>query len=259
MPNTRLSPAPWVITGGASGFGRAFAHRLTRQGASVSLWDRDAEALRAVRDELGVAGHDEVLDVRDEEAVLSAAERTAAALGSVGHVIACAGILRVGDALDVGPDARRSMMDINFHGSVSTAHALVPHLRAASGRSVVLFVGSVAGMRGFPGLAAYGASKFAVIGYAQALRAELHGSGVDVRVLCPPAGDTPMVRNIEKMPPVYRLSALVSAETVVDAAMAGMQGNEWRILVDARSKVVSAVDRAVPGIVDRVVGWASKT
>ena len=252
-----MTKGPWVITGAASGFGREFAQRLAARGETLALWDRDKEGLAETSRLVGSARHQTfVVDVTDEEGVLATARATQATLGSVAHVINSAGILRVGDASNVTPADRRAMMDINYHGSVSVTHALLPQLQSSSGRSVALFIASVAGLRGFPGLAGYCASKFAVVGYGQALREELHGSNVDVRVLCPPAGDTPMLRNVEHKPGVFKLSPPVSAAQVVDATLRGIEREPWIILVDASSKVVRRVDRLAPKLVDQLVRFA---
>ncbi len=249
----------WVITGAGSGFGRVFAQRLAERGATLALWDRDAAGLETTRALLGNARvHVQVVDVTDAAAVWHAAEATRDAIGPVAHVVHSAGILRVGPVKALGSDDHARMMQVNYLGSVHVTQALLPQLEAASGRSTLLFVASVAGLRGFPELAGYCASKFAVVGFAQALRDELHGGRVDVRVLCPPPGDTPMVRQLEKVPPVYRLSRLYSAEEVVDAALRGLEGRSFAILVDASSKLLHKVGAIAPGVVDRVVRFAAR-
>lgn len=248
-----------VITGAASGFGREFARRLAARGATLALWDVDKAGLAETKSLLtGARSQTFVVDVRDTAAVNATAEATRATLGPVAHLINSAGILRVGSAEQSGVEAARMMMDVNYTGSVNVALALLPQLRVAEGESSLLFIASVAGLRGFPGLSGYCASKFAVVGYSQALREELHESGVNVQVLCPPAGDTPMFRNIENKPAIFKLSSICSAKEIVDVALRGMERDEWLILVDAKSKVVRRVDRLVPGLVDRIVRITTK-
>ena len=79
-----------------------------------------------------------------------------------------------------------------------------------------------------------------------------------MRVLCPPPGDTPMVRSLAKVPPIYKLSRLYSAEEVVDATMKGLDGNAFTLLVDANSKLLHRVGAIAPGLVDRIVRFASR-
>jgi short-subunit dehydrogenase len=143
---------------------------------------------------------------------------------------------------------------------VHVALATLPLLRATgtkAAKSTLVLVASVAGLRGFPQLAGYSASKFAVLGFAQALRDELAGSGVDLRVLCPPPGDTPMVRDLPQRPPVYKLSRLFTAAEVVDGLLRGLEGDEWILLVDVGSKAMWRAGRVAPGLLDRLVRWAS--
>ncbi len=251
---TVRADGPWVITGAASGFGREFARRLAKQGHSLALWDRDREGLAETSKLLGGARHQTfVVDVTDPAAIEATAQATRATLGPAAHLINSAGILRVGPSEEIGADQRKAMMDINFHGSVNVAHALMPQLFERQGESVLLFIASVAGLRGFPKLAGYCATKFAVVGYAQGLREELHGRGVDVRVLCPPPGDTPMLRNVEKKPAIFKLARTASAAEVVDAALRGIDGSEWQILVDVGSKLVRRIDLTAPVLVDRLI------
>lgn len=245
----------WVITGAASGFGRELARQLTARGERVALWDIDQAALSAAASELGAAYH-EVVDVTDPDSVHAAAERTRAAAGPIAHAVHSAGVLRVGPAADMAPGDFRAMMDVNYFGSVHVMQALLPDLRNAgtpSAPATLLFIASVAGLRGFAELAGYSATKFAVLGLAQSVRDELTGTGVDVRVLCPPAGDTPMVHNLPRRPPIYKLSPLMSAEQVVTAALRALDRRDWLILVGARSKALWRVNRAAPGLVDTVV------
>src|SRR5690606_9988867 len=255
----RRAKGAWLVTGAASGFGAEFARRLRARGERLVLWDRTGGPCREIGREL--EAHVEIVDVVDPRSVAGAAERSREAVGAIAHVVSCAGILRVGPAESMSADDLRAMMDVNFHGSVNVVSALLPALEAATlggGKATVLFVSSVAGLRGFPLLAGYSASKFAVLGYAQALRGELRGRPIDVRVLCPPPGDTPMVRALPEVPPVYRLSRLYTAAEVVDAALAGLESSGFKILVDPGSKALHGVDRFAPSVVDGVVALAEQ-
>lgn len=249
----------WVITGAASGFGREFARQLAEGGDPIALWDRDDAGLEETARAIPQARtHRVVVDVTDPAAVRRAATETLESLGAVAHVVHCAGVLRVGPAEQMPAEDYAAMMQVNYLGSVHVAQALLPQLREARGRATLLLVASVAGLRGFPELAGYCASKFAVVGFAQALRAELHGTSVDVRVLCPPAGDTPMVRNLPRRPAIYKLSPLMSADDVVAAALAGLDRRPWLILVDARSRALHKVGALAPGLLDRIVRLATR-
>jgi short-subunit dehydrogenase len=248
----------WVVTGAASGFGREFARRLAARGQSLSLWDRDAEGLERTRAILGSGArvHTTTVDVADTASVARAAESARREAGPIAHLVNSAGILRVGPAVEMNAADYRAMIDVNYLGSVHVASALLGDLRAAASpkrRAILLLVASVAGLRGFPELAGYCASKFAVLGFAQALRDEVAGTGVDVRVLCPPPGDTPMVRNLPYVPKIYELSPSLRAEEVVSGALAGLDRREFVILLDVRSRAMSLVNRVAPALMDGIV------
>ena len=237
----------FVVTGAASGFGADFARRLRARGERLVLWDRAEAALVAIGRELDA--HVEIVDVVDRDAVEAAAARSLEAAGPLAHVVSSAGVLRVGPAASMSPDDLRVMMDVNFHGSVNVVSALLPSLEAAA---------AAGGHARVPFLAGYSASKFAVLGFAQALRGELRGRPVRVHVLCPPPGDTPMVHAVTDLPPIYRLSRLYTAAEVVDAALAGLEGDAFKILVDPGSKALHGLDRLSPPLVDGIVALAEK-
>lgn len=254
MANNGRARGAWVITGAASGFGRALARRLDARGETLALLDRDRAGLEETRAMLsGSRVHLETVDVIDDGAVREALDRAAGELGAIANVFHSAGVLAVGAAGDVAVSDYRRMIEVNYLGSVHLALAALPHLRTAPGRATLTFVASVAGLRGFPQLAGYSASKFAVLGFAQALADELAGSNVSVKVLCPPPGDTPMVRNLEKLPPVYKLSPLFTAEEVADAALRELERPGLVALVDLRSKALWRVARLAPRLLDLVV------
>lgn len=256
----QLAKGAWVITGAASGFGREFARRLAGEGHSLALWDMNAAGLAETKALCtGVAVDCQEVDVTDPESVARAADASTTALGPLAHAVNCAGVLRVGAAENVSPADYRLMIEVNYLGTVHVSQALVPHLRAAGpGRKTLMLVASVAGLRGFPQLAGYCATKFAVVGFGQALRDELRGDDIDVKVLCPPPGDTPMVQQLETLPPVYKLSRIFTAPEVVDEALASVERPDWLVLIDVGSKALWRLGRLAPAVVDRVVRWADR-
>jgi short-subunit dehydrogenase len=153
------------------------------------------------------------------------------------------------------------MMATNYLGSVHVAQALLPHLEEAAargGRATLLLVASVSAVRGFPQLAGYCASKFAVMGFAEALRVELRDRPVSVRVLCPPPGDTPMVRDLPSLPPVYKLSRMFTSEEIVDSALKGLERDQDVLFVDLGSRATRRLNQLAPGVLDRVLHLAGK-
>ncbi|MCB9591733.1 MAG: SDR family oxidoreductase [Sandaracinaceae bacterium] len=251
--------AGWLVTGAGSGFGREVARRLAGRGERLALLDRDRAGLDATAALLdGPAPHLEVADVTDPPAIREAVERSERALGALGHVFHSAGVLATGHVEELPAAEYRRMIEVNYLGSVHVAQATLPALRRASsrGRATLTLVASIGGLRGFPEMAGYCASKFAVVGFAQALAAELVGTDVEVKALCPPAGDTPMVRNLERRPPIYKLSPLFSAETVVEGWLDQLDRRDRVALVDLQSKALWRLDRLAPRVVDLVVRLA---
>lgn len=256
LAGMRRAKGAWVITGAASGFGREVARRLSARGESVALWDRNRVGLEETRSLLeGGRAHLEEVDVTDPASLAEARARSEEALGAIGHVFHSAGVLAVGPVEEVSAEDYLRMLEVNALGTVHVTQALLPSLRraATSGRATLTLVASVAGLRGFPQLAGYSASKFAVVGFAQALSDELHGSGVAVKLLCPPPGDTPMVRDLAELPPVYALSPMFSAAEIVDAWLREVDRPGLHALVDLRSKALWRVARYAPRLLDLIV------
>lgn len=188
------------ITGASSGIGRAVALELARRGHTVLASARRADRL------LELAGsapqghvHPLPLDVRDRVAVADAVARAEHRLGPVGTALLNAGISHVGDeAFDADGLAR--LFAVNVGGVANGIAAVLPGMLARR-RGRLMLVASLAGYRGLPRSAAYGASKAAVIALAESLRLDLHPHGIIVQVVNPGFVRTPMTdRNDFPMP-----------------------------------------------------------
>ena len=193
------------LTGASSGIGEALARHYASIGAVVGLFARRAGRLDEVRRSL--SGPSEIYpgDVRDLAAVSVAAEDFMTRHGVPDIVIANAGVSH-GTLTEVAEDAKvfREIMDTNVLGLVHTFHPFVKPMRDRGSGSLA-GIASVAGFRGLPGAGAYSASKAAAIRYLEALRIELHGSGVHVTTICPGFIETPMTsRNPYPMPFIIR-------------------------------------------------------
>lgn len=257
MAPPRLGEGAWVVTGAASGFGREFARRIAGRGASLVLFDRDADGLAETARMLGGARvHHATVDLLDDGAFARAVGEARDALGSVAHCVHCAGVLKFGRVESMAIEDFRRMMEVNYLGTVKVAQAVLPHLRDAArgGRSLLLLTASIAGLRAAPEVGAYSASKFAVVGLAQALRDELAGTGIDVRALCPPPGDTPMLRNQPSLPPIYKVTKTLSAEQIVARALDAVDhDHRLEMLVDAPSRALIAASRFAPALSEWIV------
>lgn len=171
-----------VVTGGASGIGAALVARLCAAGVKVASID--------VRPAPGALLSVET-DVGDPAAVHAAVQRISAELGAPTLAVHCAGITRDGMLWKLDPEDWDAVLRVNLAGAWHLVRAVVPHLRAAGGGSVVL-VGSINGARGKIGQSAYAASKAGLVGLAKTAARELGRFGVRVNVVAPGFVVTPM-------------------------------------------------------------------
>ncbi|NNF04421.1 MAG: SDR family NAD(P)-dependent oxidoreductase [Rhodothermales bacterium] len=174
------------ITGASSGIGRAMAEEFARRGSRVALSARRNELLEEVR--RGLGGRDDhlcvPLDVTDLASVFEAADRIRQDAGLPDVVVLNAGIGQRSKVVQTDPDVERRIMDVNFFGATNVAHAVLPAMvERNSGRIAVM--SSIAGKIAPPGHATYAASKHALHGWFEGLRAELYGTDVGITMICP--------------------------------------------------------------------------
>ena len=192
-----------LITGASSGIGRALAVELGRRGARLGLTARREAELLSVAEEVRRAGGEALAlpaDVRDPEAIRSAAESVREKWGRVDVLVANAGMstTTAGTSLDAGEAS--DVISINVLGVVNSVAAVLPDmLRRGSGHLVA--ISSLASYRGMPKSGAYSASKAAVSTFFESLRVDLRESGVDVTVIHPGFIRTPMTAGRKKKLP----------------------------------------------------------
>lgn len=186
-----------VITGGGSGLGAAMADLFAAEGASIALLDIDGERAEAKAEELRGRGTETIamrVDVADTASVEAAAKAVRDKFGGCDVLCANVGVQQFG-AIDRLTDHDWDwVMSVNFRGVVNTVGAFLPLLRASEGQRHVLLTASASFFQLGARMAAYVASKFAVVGYGEVLRQELAAEGINVAMLFP-AGM--MTRHIE--------------------------------------------------------------
>ena len=180
-----------IITGAASGIGRELSQRLARRGDHLVLLDVNAEGLATVAEALiGVASlaggsvRSHVVDVRDADAVARAVEHTWNDFGRVDVMVNNAGIGIGGPAEEMTAEHWQRVFDVNISGVMHGVAAAYPRMVAA-GAGQIVNIASLAGLVPSPFLAAYGASKHAVVGMSVSLAAEAAGTGVSITCVCP--------------------------------------------------------------------------
>ena len=180
-----------LVTGGGSGIGRAIAEALAQAGVTVTICGRRLDALEAV-----AAGnpriHAQVADVTDENSVAELYETAQAARGAFDIVIANAGMAVSAPAGKTSLDLWQQTMNVNLTGAFLSVRPAVDTMRKSGGGRIV-FIASIAGLKGAPYISAYVASKHGVVGLTRALAAELAHTEVTVNSVCPGYVETPML------------------------------------------------------------------
>ncbi|MBI4950492.1 MAG: SDR family oxidoreductase [Myxococcales bacterium] len=246
-----------VITGGSSGIGLALAKRLVRLGSAVVLVARRKDVLDAARAELlrdapGASVEVVALDVARADDVTRAMAEVVAK-GPVDVLVNNAGVVMPGRFLELPLEEFRTMMDVNFFGTVHLCKALLPHMvERKSGH--VLNVSSLAGVIGIYGYTPYAASKFALCGFSQALRAEMWPHGVRVSLCLPPDTDTPQLafesqHKPEETKAIAGTVKTLSADQVAKRMVDGMARGAFEIYPDMGSRMTAFAHGAVPSVV----------
>ena len=211
-----------LVTGASSGIGFLLAKRFAMGGACVALVARRRDRLESLAEEVRRLGREALVvpcDVEDRAAVSAAADEVMAAFGPVDILVNNAGYGHHRRFLDWDVDDMERMMRVNFFGSLYWTKALLPPM-VARRRGWLVFMASVAGKLGVPEESAYAASKFAMVGLAEALAIEVADADVHVLTVCPGTIHTDFfdAEALARMPPVAR-RMMVEPESLVDAIM----------------------------------------
>jgi short-subunit dehydrogenase len=208
-----------IVTGAASGMGRALCRELARVGMRLGLLDRNESGLCSLAAELTGAGTRcavAAADVRDRRGVRAAVDSLAAALGPVELLVACAGITGATLVEDLAVEEAENILRVNLLGVAYAMDAVLPGM-LARGRGHVVALSSLAGCRGVPFSAAYCASKAALINYLESLRAPLRRRGVTVTTVLPGFVRTPLLENARVQAPVAWIEPQEAARHILQA------------------------------------------
>ena len=205
--SNRFKDRTAIITGGASGLGKAVAARIFAEGGSVVLWDVNANLLEVAAQENGAKGVVAV-DVSNSNDVTEAVTKSIALLGKIDILINAAGITGATQPVWEFPiDSWLRVMDINLNGLFYCCRSVVPHMLTNNyGR--VVNIASVAGKEGNPNASAYSASKAGVIGLTKSLGKELAAKNVIVNALTPATFDSPILDQLPQSQVDYMRSKI---------------------------------------------------
>ena len=230
-----------AITGGARGIGKATAKALAQKGARVAIGDLDKPLAEKAAAELGTEAVGLALDVTERDSFASFLDQVAERLGPPDVLINNAGIMPIGPFVDEDDATARRMIDINVHGVIYGMKLAIPGM-LARGSGHIVNLASQAGKAGLPGGATYCATKHAVVGLSEAVRAELRDSGVEVSVVMPAVVDTelgsglPDTRGVKKLAP----------EEVANAIVKAVQFPKFDVWVPASSAAIDKLMHPLP-------------
>ena len=250
-----------LVTGAASGIGRAIATRLAAAGAVLYLTDRNTDELEAVAAEIVAAGGEvpvaQPADVRAPEQVAALADAVHGVTPAVDAVLNVAGIAIWGTVERMSHEQWRSVIDINLMGPIHVIENFVPPMIAAGRRGHLVNVSSAAGLIGLPWHAAYSASKFGLRGVSEVLRFDLARHGIAVTLVCPGAVATPLTGTMAvagfdtTSPQFHKLRRLferraVSPERAAERIVAGMLARRPLVYTSRDIQALFLVQRLAP-------------
>jgi NAD(P)-dependent dehydrogenase (short-subunit alcohol dehydrogenase family) len=267
---TRHAGKVAIVTGGASGIGRALAEELARRGAEVVLADRQAELAAEVAEGIerdGGRARAAELDVRDAGAFRAVADDTLQRAGRIDFLFNNAGIA-VGRAMDEFERADwDDVLDVNLRGVCYGVQAVYPTM-VRQGCGHIVNTASVAGLIASGNMASYTASKHAVVGLSKALRLEAAAHGVRASVLCPGVIRTPILsggrfgriqlpaEGIERIEQLWERYKPMGPEDFAPRALDEVEGNVAFIVVPRWWKVLWYLERAAPAASLKLWTWA---
>ncbi len=249
-----------VITGGSSGIGRSAARVFVEKGWQVALIARGEAALEDARADLVARGGTVGVfpaDVADSAALRRAAAAAVAAMGPFDVWVNNAGVSVFAKFADMTEEEFRRVTDVTYMGCVNGTRVALEHMRPA-GAGTIVNVCSAIGYRGVPVQSAYSGAKWAMRGFAEAVRAELinEGSRIHIGMVYPPAVNTPFyvhaVSRTEGLPrpppPIYQ------PEIVADAVYLAATTRRRDILVGGQSVQIALLNAVAPRLADLVIG-----
>jgi short-subunit dehydrogenase len=253
----RIAGSRILITGASQGIGRALALEAARRGAKVLAVARSEPLLRELAKEARAGGGTletvvaDVTSPRDRQRMVEAA---VGFFGGLDVLVNNAGIGATGHFADVSPERLRKIMEVNFFGVTETTRVFLPLLKRGV-KPAIVNISSIAGKRGIPARSEYSASKFAVQGFSEALRAELAKDSVDVLLVCPGLTQTNFSQNMIEQKALMKLDHLrgMTADKVAALTLKAIARGKNEMCLTLQGKLIAFVSRFLPRLADRIV------
>ena len=269
-------PRTAIVTGGASGIGRALGAALVGRGDRVVLADVDGDAASAVAEQLSAAGPGQAtaaaVDVRDADAVRGLVTGTAERDGRLDLLFNNAGLGIGGAAEELTPAHWDRTLDVNLRGVLHGVQAAYP-LMLRQGHGHIVNTASLAGLLPMPGSAPYATTKWAVVGLSLSLRAEGAARGVRVSVVCPGGVDTPILdkgvpADLPRVPSIEAIDAravitrlsggrLYGADALAADVLRGVDRNRAMVVAPRQARAMWRLMRLSPSLVVGVTAAAA--
>jgi dehydrogenase/reductase SDR family member 7B len=249
-----------IITGASSGIGKSLAFSFGNEGAKIIITGRKEAALLEVSEALTEAGIDNlaiISDVSIETDNVDMVNKTIQKYGKIDILINNAGMSMRAMFEDCDLKVIKSLMDINFWGTVYATKYALPHIKASKGS--IVGVSSIAGYRGLPVRSGYSASKFAMNGFLEALRTELLHTGVHVLTACP-GFTTSNIRKesfgadgISKGDTMRDEAKMMSSEDVADRILKAVKNRDRGMILTLQGKMTVLINKFFPKMADILV------
>jgi NAD(P)-dependent dehydrogenase (short-subunit alcohol dehydrogenase family) len=256
----KLNGTVAVITGATSGIGREAAREFAAAGSKVVVAGRRKERLVELAKEIESKGGQALAvqtDVADQDQVGGLISETVERFGRVDVLVNNAGVAIASRFTEMPLEDFRRLMDVNFWGAVFACRAAVPQMRKQNGGGVILNISSIFGKRGMPFETAYCASKFALAGFSEALRAELMSENIDVCTIYPGAVETEIFdaaansTGLEMPNYVPKFPARQMARLIVQTA----RFPQSEVVAAFDAQAINLANTFAPALVDFALGW----
>ncbi|MGE3807603.1 MAG: SDR family oxidoreductase [Gemmataceae bacterium] len=255
-----LAGSRMAITGASQGIGQALALAAAAKGVRVlaiarqqPLLDELAARIKQANGTVATVAGD-ITSPEDRARMVQAAKEH---FGGLDVLVNNAGIGATGHFAECEPDRLRKIMEVNFFGLTETTRVFLPVLKesATEGkRPAIVNISSIAGKRGIPARSEYSASKFAVQGFSEALRAELAKDGIDVLLVCPGLTQTNFSQNMLEQKAKLQMDHMrgMTSEQVAEATLSAIAKGKREVVLTFQGKLMCWVSRFLPRLADRI-------